>query len=1384
MTMTYDTLLAQDRPGVLFFGGARMALLDVEAGFWALRRQMEALVGPRLTDGVLQQAGANGGASFARAFAGGGGDSDVRVGDEQLLHACIAAYQAAGFGQFEVVESDWPLGHVLIHAHDAFEAWAARQHGGRATAPVCAYTAGVLVGFVNVVAGRRDVVCVEHACQAEGAETCLFELLPAEAAGDKPVVAFAPDPALGKQLNLLETLFDRMPMGIAVLDPDYRIQRYNPTWKDFAERYASPSAAALVPGVGYFDHLPGTEDTVVPLFARVLAGETIRQEAVRLESAGIVTYWDVVLAPIVEGQEVTGILNVTIDATGRVRANQELGKTLDRLRQREERLALVMEGINDGVWDWDIESDEVYYSSRWKSMLGYADDEIADRIESWERLVHPDDRERAAAALRKHLDGRTALFRLEHRLRHKNGQYRWILARGKALRRQDGTAYRLVGSHTDVTARRLAEEALHYRAVFENVVSSISTDFINMPLDEINRGIHRALRTIGQFTGVDRSYVFRFSEDRAWMTCTHEWSASGIEPQIDRLQNVPVDKFAWSNRQLLRGESLHVPRVADLPSAAGAERQEFQRQGVRSLVAVPMVYRGATVGFAGFDSVREEKTWSQDSIQLLGLVAGVFVNALEHQRAQAIQEGQRHFLELLATGGEFSETLHTLVRLIEELWPGMLGLVLLLDEDGRHLHVGASISLPQKYVASIEGLEIGPRVGSCGTASYLGERVIVEDIDCDERWEGLRDLAQAYGLRACWSEPVISPEGEVLGTFAMYYRHPRAPTEAELRTIEMAAHLVGIAVEHRQAQAALQKSRRQLEQRVRERTRELSTLLDVSHNVSSTLDLDTLLELVLDQLRTVVDYAGASILTLDDGHLAVRAHRGPISQDEVLSLRFPLAGAPANREVVHRQEPVIIPDVRDDTRLARLFHRGAGDALETTFGYVRSWLGVPLLAQDRVLGMLTLDHEQPDFFDDQHAGLVQAFANQVAVAIENARLYQAEQERFEESERRRQVAEGLRGVLSILNSDRPLHDILDYILQQACELLGAQGAVVYRLAMDEDQIEVASTVGMPPEFDEIDVLPYVETEPNRATLEGQPIAISDVQARWASLDQDADEQDPAIRKWISIVGQRFSSYLAAPILVQDQSYGSVSLFYDQPHSFSAEEIQLATAFADQAALAIENARLRIQAQQAAVAAERTRLARDLHDAVTQTLFSSSLIADVLPRIWDRNPEEGQRRLAELRELTRGALAEMRTLLLELRPSALIDAKLRDLLRQLAESVTGRARVPVRLEVEGDCEVVAEVKVALYRIAQEALNNVAKHAGASEVLVRLLCQPGEIKMCVCDDGLGFDPSGLPPDSLGLGIMRERAFAIGAQLTVESQAGEGTQVRVSWPAPEGR
>jgi signal transduction histidine kinase len=173
-----------------------------------------------------------------------------------------------------------------------------------------------------------------------------------------------------------------------------------------------------------------------------------------------------------------------------------------------------------------------------------------------------------------------------------------------------------------------------------------------------------------------------------------------------------------------------------------------------------------------------------------------------------------------------------------------------------------------------------------------------------------------------------------------------------------------------------------------------------------------------------------------------------------------------------------------------------------------------------------------------------------------------------------------------------------------------------------------------------------------------------------------------------------------------------------------------------------------------------------------------MIAEVLPRIWEQNADQGLSRLGELRELTRGALAEMRTLLLELRPAALMEANLAELLRQLAESVIGRARIQVSVEADSECDLPPKIKIAFYRIAQEALNNVAKHAEANKAWVTLSCTEEEVILRVKDDGSGFDPNNIMPDHLGVGIMHERADDIHAKLDVLSEIGHGTQVEVVW------
>jgi len=200
--------------------------------------------------------------------------------------------------------------------------------------------------------------------------------------------------------------------------------------------------------------------------------------------------------------------------------------------------------------------------------------------------------------------------------------------------------------------------------------------------------------------------------------------------------------------------------------------------------------------------------------------------------------------------------------------------------------------------------------------------------------------------------------------------------------------------------------------------------------------------------------------------------------------------------------------------------------------------------------------------------------------------------------------------------------------------------------------------------------------------------------------------------------------------------------------------------------------------QEVVTAERGRLARDLHDAVTQTLFSTSLIAEILPELWEVDVDEAKRSTEELRQLTRGALAEMRTLLLELRPAALIQVHLSELIKQLCEAFIGRSRLPIVLDIEGDRELPPEVQVAFYRVAQESLNNVFKYARATQVDVRLLLSHDSVHFETQDNGIGFDTVASKPTSLGMRIMRERAESIGADLRITSSPGSGTYVGMTW------
>jgi PAS domain S-box-containing protein len=224
------------------------------------------------------------------------------------------------------------------------------------------------------------------------------------------------------------------------------------------------------------------------------------------------------------------------------------------------------------------------------------------------------------------------------------------LARAAPVTDEEGRVTGAVEVAHDITERQEAKQALQYRLEFEELISRLSTEFINVPLDSIDLRIREALASVGQFVEADRAYVFQFNEQISTMSNTHEWCAEGIAPQIDNLQDLPADTLPWWVGKLRDFEPIHLKTLEDLPAEAGTEREVLEAQDIQSLVVVPMVYEKELVGFIGFDAVREPMDWSEDTISLLQTAGEILVSALQRRRTElalhSSEEKYRRMFEL------------------------------------------------------------------------------------------------------------------------------------------------------------------------------------------------------------------------------------------------------------------------------------------------------------------------------------------------------------------------------------------------------------------------------------------------------------------------------------------------------------------------------------------------------------------------------------------------------------------------------------------------------------------------------------------------------------------------------------------------------------------
>jgi PAS domain S-box-containing protein len=445
--------------------------------------------------------------------------------------------------------------------------------------------------------------------------------------------------------------------------------------------------------------------------------------------------------------------------------NKELTKEILQ-RQRVERALLRSEAYlaeaqrvsHTGSFGWSVSNGHIVWSEETFRILEY---DPADKpaVQVIFQRTHPKDRTFVKETLDQAASDKKA-FDFEHRLLMPNGSVKHIRVVGHPSRNDESGNFEFVGAVTDITERKRAEEALLRSEAY---------------LAEAQKLSH---------TG---SWACKIATREMIHSSEEHHRLFGLDPEREGIPS--FDEFFQRIHPEDRDQT-----IDDLERAIRAGTNvEAHFRVVLSEGTTRYMYG---IGHPVFNP-------SGDLVEFVGTV----IDVTERNRAEALRDGESRILEMIARDARLEEILENLVRVVEAQFAGLLCSVLLLDEDGQHVRHGAAPSLPEPYTKAIDGLRIGPKTGSCGTAMYRREPVVVIDILQDPLWETYRGVAELYGLRACWSTPILTHSGEALGSFAMYYREPRSPSPAETRALEMATHLAGIAIERKLAREARERLR-------------------------------------------------------------------------------------------------------------------------------------------------------------------------------------------------------------------------------------------------------------------------------------------------------------------------------------------------------------------------------------------------------------------------------------------------------------------------------------------------------------------------------------------------------------------------------------------------